>query len=176
MKRGFTIVELLVVIVVIGILASLVLIGYNGVQQQARTAKIHSDLDQLSKAIDLARSGTSKSLVDITGQSNIAGPCVAYPDGTDLAKLSRSDPCWSNYLSAMKAIQTQSGVQGIADMTDPWGRPYLLDPNETDQYSAQGSCERDYVVAYTYPFKSGWAGMDGTVVFMTNSHAGCLDK
>ena len=40
-SRGFTIVELLIVIVVIGILAALVIVAYNGIQQRANnTAKI----------------------------------------------------------------------------------------------------------------------------------------
>ena len=37
--RGFTIVELLVVIVVIGILAAIVVVSYNGVQQNGMDAK-----------------------------------------------------------------------------------------------------------------------------------------
>jgi len=35
-SRGFTIVELLIVIVIIGILAGLVLVAYNGVQDRSR--------------------------------------------------------------------------------------------------------------------------------------------
>lgn len=35
-QTGFTIVELLIVIVVIGILAAITVVAYNGVQEQAR--------------------------------------------------------------------------------------------------------------------------------------------
>lgn len=42
--RGFTIVELLVVIVVIGILAAITVVAFNGVSQQAGTASLQSDL------------------------------------------------------------------------------------------------------------------------------------
>lgn len=38
-KRGFTIVELLIVIVVIGILATIVIVTYQGVQNKANTTK-----------------------------------------------------------------------------------------------------------------------------------------
>lgn len=43
-KRGFTIVELLIVIVVIGILALLVITTFTGVQQKARNTKRTTDI------------------------------------------------------------------------------------------------------------------------------------
>jgi prepilin-type N-terminal cleavage/methylation domain-containing protein len=46
---GFTIVELLVVIVVIGILAAISVISYNGITQKANTAALQSDLDNSRK-------------------------------------------------------------------------------------------------------------------------------
>lgn len=42
--RGFTIVELLIVIVVIGILAALVIVTYSGIQQRARDTERKTDL------------------------------------------------------------------------------------------------------------------------------------
>ena len=50
-KSGFTIVELLIVIVVIGILAAIVLVAYNGTQERARYAVMQSDLESLNKGI-----------------------------------------------------------------------------------------------------------------------------
>ena len=41
---GFTIVELLIVIVVIGILAALVIVTYNGIQQKARDTERKTDI------------------------------------------------------------------------------------------------------------------------------------
>ena len=42
--KGFTIVELLIVIVVIAILAAITVIAFNGIQERARTAKIAGDI------------------------------------------------------------------------------------------------------------------------------------
>lgn len=53
MKRGFTIVELLIVIVVIAILAAITIVAYNGIQQRARDAQRVSDLSQMEKALKL---------------------------------------------------------------------------------------------------------------------------
>lgn len=52
-KRGFTIVELLIVIVVIAILAAISIVAYNGVQQRARDTTRKNDLAQLAKATKL---------------------------------------------------------------------------------------------------------------------------
>lgn len=46
-NRGFTIVELLIVIVVIGILAALVIVTYNGIQQKARNTERKTDIKAL---------------------------------------------------------------------------------------------------------------------------------
>ena len=48
--RGFTIVELLIVIVVIGILAALSYVGYANISQRANNAAIVSAVNQISKA------------------------------------------------------------------------------------------------------------------------------
>jgi type II secretion system protein G len=52
-KQGFTIVELLIVIVVIGILAAITIVAYNGVQARARDTTRKSDLSIIAKAINL---------------------------------------------------------------------------------------------------------------------------
>lgn len=51
-KKGFTIIELLVAIVVIGILATIMIISYSGIQQQSRDSERGSDIVQLKMAIE----------------------------------------------------------------------------------------------------------------------------
>jgi len=46
-SAGFTIIELMLVVVIIGILVTIVVVAYNGVQTSARDASILSDLDNL---------------------------------------------------------------------------------------------------------------------------------
>jgi len=56
MKRrndGFTIVELLIVIVVIAILAAISIVAYSGMQQRGRDSARKSDLSSIGKAIQL---------------------------------------------------------------------------------------------------------------------------
>lgn len=49
--RGFTIVELLIVIVVIGILAAISIVSYNGIQNRARDSTRRSDVASIQKAL-----------------------------------------------------------------------------------------------------------------------------
>ena len=59
-RDGFTIVELLIVIVVIGILAAITIVAFNGVQDRAKFTREKSDMLNLNKAIQLyyAENGT----------------------------------------------------------------------------------------------------------------------
>ncbi len=52
-RSGFTIVELLIVVVVIGILAAIVTVAYTGIQSAARDSSRIATLNQLQKAIEL---------------------------------------------------------------------------------------------------------------------------
>jgi len=59
-KKGFTIIELLVAIVVIGILATITVVSYNGIQQRARDAQRDSDVTRLKIAIEKYHSEKSQ--------------------------------------------------------------------------------------------------------------------
>lgn len=52
-QSGFTIVELLIVIVIIGILAAITIVAYNGIQNKANDSAVQSDLDNIAKKIQL---------------------------------------------------------------------------------------------------------------------------
>lgn len=71
-NQGFTIVELLIVIVVIGILALLVITTYSGIQQKARNSKRQSDLASVQTQLEAyyQNNGYYPSLGDLnTGTS-----------------------------------------------------------------------------------------------------------
>lgn len=84
-KSGFTIVELLIVIVVIGVLATITVVAYSGIQKQAMVASIKSNLEQVSKKLELSK--ISKSSLG------------EYP--SDLASIDvQSDPKLTYYYTA----------------------------------------------------------------------------
>lgn len=65
-SRGFTIVELLIVIVVIGILATITIIAYNGVQARANNASRMGEFNQWRKSFELYKTlnGTYPTMAD----------------------------------------------------------------------------------------------------------------
>ena len=52
-SRGFTIVELLIVIVVIAILAAITVVAYNGIRDRSDISRATGELNSLKKAIEL---------------------------------------------------------------------------------------------------------------------------
>lgn len=150
---GFTIVELMVVVAVIGILVGMTVLAYVAIQNDARTAQMQTDTKSLQSAIQSAQARSGSVLGVITGSWGTMATCASKPSGTDLSKLPRTDACWVNYLSALDKISTASG-QNIRKLTDPWGRPYYIDENE----NAGGGtgCIKDTIGAYKNPFVSGY--------------------
>lgn len=70
-QSGFTIVELLIVIVVIGILAAIVITTYGGIQSKARDAKRQSDMGSLQTQIEAfyTQNGYYPSNADMNNQT-----------------------------------------------------------------------------------------------------------
>lgn len=143
---GFTIVELLIVIVIIALLAAVSIVAYNGVQDRGRRAKVDSDIRNIITAIHMARQNNSTTLMAITGSTWTANNCVVKTAGTDFAALPSSDSCIVSYRSALNAISTAAGVT-LGDLRDPWGRPYKIDENEGEA----GGCAKDSVNMYALP-------------------------
>lgn len=91
--RGFTIVELLVVIVVIAILAAVSVIAYNGVQARAENAKTLAGIDQLAKAMQAYKADNGRyPLVRPVGVSGVyTYACVVSDTTKSCGKVGGTD-------------------------------------------------------------------------------------
>jgi prepilin-type N-terminal cleavage/methylation domain-containing protein len=92
-ERGFTIVELLIVIVVIGILAAISIVAYNGVQNRAKTSNAQSTATNLAKKAEIyntddTTTGYPAKLTDLTSAAattTYAVPAASLTAGTPTA-------------------------------------------------------------------------------------------
>jgi len=82
MKRGFTIIELLVVMAIIGMLASIILVVFSGIQAKSRDTRRMQDVRELKKALSLYYVNTNRfpeaaTAVAVDGTDPITAALVA---------------------------------------------------------------------------------------------------
>jgi type II secretion system protein G len=120
-NRGFTIVELLIVIVVIGILAALVVVTYNGIQQKARDTERKTDVNALHGQLEAyqAQNGRYPTLANMNDSAFRA----ANMKGLDPAAL--QDP--------------KGSAQTLADTAGANVYSYAVTPANCDN-AAGGDC------------------------------------
>jgi len=106
---GFTIVELLIVVVVIAILAAITIVAYNGIQQRAQTSALQSAISQASRKLEVQKvsSGTNAYPSDLNAAgitvpggytyvyertTNTEGYCLSAVNNTTSYKVTNSAP------------------------------------------------------------------------------------
>ena len=152
MKRkhfGFTIVELMVVIVILAILATISIVSYNNVIEKSRQAKRENDMQQLVNAIKAARGITGQTLAEITQNYWSVGTCISAtynPSGTEPRDLPKTHACWVQYYSNLDKISQASGVDlKPLRSGDGRGNPYMWDENEGE---GGNKCLTDGKISY----------------------------
>jgi prepilin-type N-terminal cleavage/methylation domain-containing protein len=111
-SSGFTIVELLIVIVVIAILATISIVAYNGVQARARDSKRVSDAAQIKKSLlayDAIHGGVVRP--NVTGYTKPTGePSMG---GWDVS----TSAVWLTFLRGSNGTMPVDPVNVITDTT-----------------------------------------------------------
>lgn len=154
---AFTIVELLVVIVVIGVLAAISLISYNGITQRAVATSLQADLDNAFKQIKMYQTENNaypNSISDcptpaegniclVPSSSNIFGAYIVDNNSSpQVFRLTANNSATSYYINESSSVSVSNSRDVL---TNGLVAHYTLDGNATD-YS---NCSNDGTVVGT---------------------------
>jgi len=110
-QSGFTIVELLVVIVVIGILASITIVSYNGITARANVTSAQSSARAVTQKIEIYNAEIGRypySTADLTGDSTKS----YYLSSTSVSfALTTTQPTSPNTVKFIKCGTTPNSAQ-----------------------------------------------------------------
>lgn len=81
-QSGFTIVELLIVVVVIAILAAITIVAYNGIKEKAAYASMRSEIASINKAILLYHADNGSYPVTPASGTGCSGNWCGYSRAT----------------------------------------------------------------------------------------------
>jgi len=142
-QPGFTIVELLIVIVVIGILAAITIVAYNGIQGRAVAASLSSDLDNASKLLKLFQVDNSAypTTINCAIADSAVNKCIKSSSGTTYQYIATVTP----QLFCLAATNNNSSYS-ISQDTAPLAGPcplLRLDAGNSVSYSGTGTTWTD---------------------------------
>lgn len=135
MKRGFTLVELLVVITIIGILTGIAVVSFSGANKKAKIARTQADED------------TYRKVIGMYGVEYDVYPCPGH-----------YYPGWSGNPSSCLSSALASYLPEGFPTADPWGTQYVwhyhpgsaectflmsFGPNKTGDWGAEHNCVQD---------------------------------
>ncbi len=113
-SKGFTIVELLIVVVVIGILAAIVTVAYTGITERANAAAVADGFKKFEKAMRLYV--TSNGLASWPGDSTLTGG-----GNPNIPSLITNVSGFSNYMQSAPSV---AGISGSSWRYDNDGDTY----------------------------------------------------
>ena len=124
MKRGFTLLELLVVISIIGVLAAVVLFSLSDARELAQYTIVRNNMNVIVDA--LVADNDRTRLLTITGSGCSMCSCrdgASPGTPTDLQNIDQSTTCFQNWKRAIDRITAEIDYIGDPEIfyRDPWG-------------------------------------------------------
>jgi prepilin-type N-terminal cleavage/methylation domain-containing protein len=160
LRRGFTLVELLIIIAIIGILATIVTTNVTSARQAARIVKAKADTKAIYNAIAMFQNDTGEwpghktadQIQASTPNNEICDDECAFRFSDAQAGLTANDGLYSNW---------QGPYLSASQLIDAWGNEYFFD-TDYDLDPAPGDQGQYGVVIGSY-------GPDGTGLNLYNA-------
>jgi len=130
-RRGFTLVELLVVMSIIGILAAVLLSSVSNSRTKARISRATSDLTLLKKSSEALAADTELHLFGYRSNCTAgpAGPPALPGNDTNIERAISNTATDLGLISKGNFPAAWNGPYIDSVPNDPWGRNYWVDPD-----------------------------------------------
>jgi prepilin-type N-terminal cleavage/methylation domain-containing protein len=145
-RRGFTIIEIIVVVAIFGLLASIVMASVKSAKTKSQIAVAKSDMATFAKILAIAQGESGKTFLKMSQDGGASIPncseCVAAcQGGADLRNIPTSHACYAEWAKVIAGVQMNaSGLGNSLNslLRDQWGSPYLVDQNQGESGNCAG--------------------------------------
>ncbi|NDK09904.1 type II secretion system protein [Candidatus Gracilibacteria bacterium] len=130
-QKGFTLVELIVVITILAILGTIAFISLQGYSQDAKNSKVTSDLRTLTSAVETGISDGTVTLGNVvnqtTGSGNTLASTAVYYSGATTVKTISGALASGNYkVGAVNFAALQQNGDNFSYAVGNTQRPYVM--------------------------------------------------